>query len=243
MLHQVRGIVFKTVKYAESSVICTVYTDKFGIQSYLINGVRGTKSKNKQSLVQPVSLLQMVVYHRENKQLQRVREFNFDYIYTSLPFAITKSSIALFLIEILYKTIREHESNEALFDFIHNSFVALDKMTGQMGAFHLHFLVHLSRYLGFMPADNYAPSNPVFDLREGTYCASDPGHGDIIQYPESKWLFRLSGIEAYAADESTIPKPSRKKLLRQLITYYALHIESFGRVRSVDILEQVLASG
>lgn len=242
MLHQVKGIVFKSVKYSETSAICTVYTDKFGLQSYMINGVRGTRSKNLQALVRPLSILQMTVYHRENKNLQRIREIGFDHIYTALPFDIAKSSVGLLIVEVLTKTIKEQESNQPLFDFIYHQLIYLDEYKGSVANFHLFFLVNLSSYLGFAPGSNFSPTQTFFDLKGGNFCASTPDNHFYIELPDSEWLYRVMMLVAFDDNAIKMPAPVRKRLLRKLITYYELHVESFGRVRSVEILEQVLSS-
>ena len=73
--HKTKGIVLRTVKYGETSVIVAVFTEKFGVQSYLVNGVRIStkKGSGKANLFQPSAILEMVVYHNELKQLQRLR--------------------------------------------------------------------------------------------------------------------------------------------------------------------------
>ena len=120
MIHQTRGIVFKTIKYSETSVISKIYTEKFGLQSYLINGVRSEKSKIKAGLLQTMSILDMQVYYRENKNLNRVKEITAAYVFQSLPFDALKRSAGLFVMDVLNKCIREQESNEDLFQFTQN---------------------------------------------------------------------------------------------------------------------------
>ena len=75
--HKTKGIVLKTVRYGETSIIAGIFTELFGLQSYLINGVRITSKKGsgKANLLQPGAILDMVVYHNELRNLQRVKEF------------------------------------------------------------------------------------------------------------------------------------------------------------------------
>ena len=76
MVHNTKGIVLRVVKYGETSVIVTIYTELFGIQSYIVNGVRTTSKKgaSKASLFQPAAILDLIVYHNELKNLQRIKE-------------------------------------------------------------------------------------------------------------------------------------------------------------------------
>src|SRR3990172_7140574 len=121
MIYKTRGIVLHHIKYSETSVIAKIYTELFGLQSYLINGVRSQKAKVKANLLQPLSLVDMIVYHKEKKGLQRIRDVSGNPPLSSIPYDFPKSSVALFIAEILYKSIREEEANTNMFEFIFHS--------------------------------------------------------------------------------------------------------------------------
>ena len=97
MLQQTQGIVLKTFKYSETSLIVRIYTEKLGLQSYLINRVRHKKAKIKPALLQGLSVLDMVVYHRQNKNIQHIKELKLAYVFSAIPFDTVRSSIALFI--------------------------------------------------------------------------------------------------------------------------------------------------
>ena len=119
MLSSTKGIVIHHFKYSEKSVIAKIYTKKYGLQSYILNGVRNKKSKNKAAYLQPLSLVEIDANHKDNKGLQRVKTIEFEIPFNSIPFEIGKSSIAFFIAEILYKSIKEEEANIPLFEFLH----------------------------------------------------------------------------------------------------------------------------
>src|SRR3954470_10795259 len=118
MLHKTRGIVFKTTDYGESSVIVQVFTEKFGLQSYLINGVKKPKAKISRNMLQPLHLLDMVVYHKSAGNVQRIYELKTSPVLLSIPYDVIKSSMAMFLNEVLYKAIKQQTADENLFDFV-----------------------------------------------------------------------------------------------------------------------------
>ncbi|HEY1023883.1 MAG TPA: DNA repair protein RecO, partial [Sphingobacteriaceae bacterium] len=105
MLHKTRGIVFKTTDYSESSVVVQVFTEKFGLQSYLINGVKRPKAKIRSNILQPLHLLDMVVYHKPAGNIQRVAEVRQVPVFQTIPYDVVKSSLVLFLNEVLHKSI------------------------------------------------------------------------------------------------------------------------------------------
>src|ERR1700750_1569339 len=115
MYFKTRAIVLHTIKYSETSVIAKIYTERFGLVSYIVKGVRSAKSKSKASLLQPLTLLEMEVSPRETKQFQFIKEFRRAYNYRAIPFDIMRSSVALFLLEVISKSIREHEENTEMF--------------------------------------------------------------------------------------------------------------------------------
>ena len=143
MYHTTRGIVLHCIKYSETSVIAKIYTEKLGLQSYMVKGVRAAKSKSKAAMLQPLTLLEMEVSHRENKGLQYIKEFRRAFIYQSIPFDTLKSTISFFLLEVISKTIREHEPNDELFEFLYESLCALDRAEKLNPDFHLVFLLRL----------------------------------------------------------------------------------------------------
>ena len=159
MLYKTRGIVFKTTNYSESSVVVQVFTEKFGLQSYLINGIKKPKSKIKLNSLQPLHLLDMVVYHKSTGGIQRVSELRHQPVFLTIPYDIVKSSIVLFLNEVLYKSLKQHEADEVLFEFLFHAIEILDSVSVGLANFHLYFLLRLTRFLGFYPGQMIHPGN------------------------------------------------------------------------------------
>ena len=158
-LHHTKGIVLRTVKYGETSVIVTIFTELFGVQSYLVNGVRTSSKKGsgKANLFQPTSILEMVVYHNELKQLQRIKEFKWSFLYQNILSEVRKNAVALFMIELLTKCLKQPEANAELFHFAEDSFIHLDEANDAVTAnFPLFFALHLPVFFGFRFSDNYS---------------------------------------------------------------------------------------
>ena len=242
MLHHTKGIVFSTVKYSESSVVAKIYTEELGLQSYMINGVRRAKASTKPALLQPLTLLDMVVYFRENKNLQRIKEVKLAYTFVAIPFDIVKSSVALFMAEILYKTIKETaESNQEQFDFLYHYIQFLDQTPESVANVHLHFLLNLSRYLGFHPQNNFDKEKcRLFDLQEGIFVGQRPVHPHYFDPNCSEVLSILMESRVQHLHEIRLKRSLRRVLLDGLIQYFELHIENFREVKSIRILNEVL---
>ena len=151
MLHKTQGIVLRFVKYGETSIIATIYTEEFGLASYIINGVRSTRSKGKIALFQPLSLLDLVVYHKEGRNINRLSEVKSLDPLNDLRSNIIKTTLGMFLVEVLNKCIKEEAPNEALFRYISDSIKVLNELNSNYENFHLVFLFKLSKFLGFAP--------------------------------------------------------------------------------------------
>jgi DNA repair protein RecO (recombination protein O) len=240
MLQKTSGIILHTTKYSDTSLIAKIYTSNFGLCSYIINGVRGKKSKNKASLFQPMSLVELVVSNSEKEKLQRISEINNQHPYSDIPYNIVKSSIAMFLNEILYKTIKERNVDEGMFEYIKNSLLILDLKTENCSNFHLCFLVQLSRFFGFYPQGNYNTNTPFFDLREGRFISSLPPHPYYLKPQYSLLLDNLAKSNYEMLHLLKIDKHERKELLQFLILFYQLHL-SFTEIKSLEVLQEVIA--
>lgn len=240
MLYKTRGIVFKTTNYSESSVVVQVFTEKFGLQSYLINGIKKPKSKIKLNSLQPLHLLDMVVYHKPSGGIQRVSELRHQPVFLSIPYDIVKSSIVLFLNEVLYKSLKQHEADEVLFEFLFHTIEILDSISAGLANFHLYFLLRLTRFLGFYPDMTLAKDGAYFDLMDGRYTPQQPPHALILEPAYAAVWTSIINSNFDDLESLKISAASRKFLLEKILTYYRCHVEGFGQIRSHEVLEEVL---
>ena len=237
MLQKVRGIVLKTTDYSDTSVVAQILTDKFGMQAYLINGVKKTKSKNKMSMLQPLHLLDMVVYHKMNSNLQRISEIRPQPIFKTIPYDFIKTSIVIFLNEVLYKSIKQQGEDQDLFDFIFNAISWFDECAVPSANFHLAFLLKLTRFLGFAPNEEQRSDQYYFDLQEGEYVSRIPTHPNYLGQDDAKSFVSLYKTAIEKIDSINLDSVKRRLILDKILIYYKLHTSSFGEVKSHKILE------
>ncbi len=230
MVFKTRGLVLRFIRYRETSIIVSIYTEAFGIQSYLVNSVRSARSKKtKIALYQPLTLLDLVVYHREKSQLQRISEAKCAYPFVSIPLDHKKAAISLFLVEVLSKTLKVQMENQSLFEFLWESVKYFDRDPVVVENFHLIFLQRLSHYLGF-GAHNVAEI-------EGQI-RSMPG-APTLDSQESKILEFVLKADYMANIEMT--HSQRQHLLQALLYFYRWHVEQFGIIKSLPVLNQVFS--
>lgn len=247
MTHTTSGIVLRTVKYGETSVIATIYTSKFGLQSYLVNGVRKATAKGgKAIMLQPAALLQLEVYHSELKNLQRIKEISWAHIYRELYNDVVRNSIATFLIELLTKVFRQPETNEDLYLFIEDAFLSVDRCAPDVTAnFAIWFSLQLPQFFG-LQLQEATPAilkgdSLYLDMIAGQFTNTLPQHP---QYLEGEWALIIADLlkvmQPTELAEFKLKKEARRTLLHALLQFYQYHFQDFGTMRSLKIMQEVL---
>jgi DNA repair protein RecO (recombination protein O) len=243
-LHKTKGIVLKTVKYGETSIIVTIFTELFGIQTYLVNGVRASSKKGtgKANLFQPTAILDLIVYHNELKQLNRIKEFKWAAIYNNILSDVPKNAVALFMVELLTKCLKQPESNPDLFQFAEDCFLHLDKSKGSVTAnLPLFFALHLPLHFGFRITDNYDSTHTYLDLQEGVFTDEQPRHPHFLEDKQaSTAALLLKVMQPEELEEIKLNHDFRRQLLHQFETYFALHVQDFGTMKTLPVLREVL---
>lgn len=232
-----RALVFSAIKYAEADLIVTCFTEDFGLKSYMLRGVlKSKKGKLRTSLFQPLTLLQLEAYHKDRGTLERISEAKVLQPYQSLHTEVVKSSVVLFLAEILKSSIQEEEANTMLFEYITNALHWLD-LHDRIANFPILFLLKLSTHLGFYP-DTSRAHLPYFNLMEGNF-ESQP-YGDYCETGEAvETLKGFFGINFDALEQKKTTKNQRLEALNLILKYYQLHLQTFKKPKSLLVLNQL----
>lgn len=239
MIKSTNAIVLHQLKYSESSVIVTLYTEEFGRQSYMINGIRSPKSRAKMGVLQPLFLLEIQAYHKGGRDVQRMKEFKATSIYNDIPFNIVKSTMAMFLAEMLNKVLRSEEADASVFEFMQNAFVYFDSMESGSANFHLWFLTKMLGYLGFQLENNHSNLNVFFDMKAGAFVPQRPSFPNTPNTEESKFLAQLIDLEIQRIDDLAIDGITRSRLLTVILEYYAIHFDGLGSINSLKVLQEI----
>jgi len=241
VLKQSRGIVLSFVKYSESSIIAKIYTEEFGLQSYVAKGVRTKKSKTKIALFEPLTQVEIIAYHKENKSIHNLREIRINYAYQSIPFDPTKRAILFFLDELLIKTIKEESPAKEFFEWLSNALTWFDMNDDVPLNFHLAFMMQMTRFLGFYPKKEISKNFSYFDMENGEFSNSLPANPNYLSGEIIEFFKMLQESTFENASKIIINSSQRRKLLEALIVYYKLHFPGFGDVKSVEVLKAVLS--
>ncbi len=246
MTHKTKGIVLRTVKYGESSLVVTVFTELFGVQTYMANGVRSNKkSGNKSIMLQAGAILDMEVYHNELKNLQRIKESSWAYIYNQVMSDVVRNSIALFMVELLFKSLRQPEGHPDLFYFSEDILKQLDTANPEVVAnLPLYFTLQLPYFFGFKINESFQLSeneNLVLDLAEGKFTEERPSHTHVLEGTNAMITAELlRTMHPDELKEIKLNRHTRRDLLSKYLEYYALHLPEFGQMKTWNVLQEVI---
>ncbi len=240
MLIETDAIVISTLKYGDSSLIARCYCKELGLKSFMLKGILSSKKGQlKKSLFQPLSIINLITQVKNDNRegLHFIKEARVRFPLIEIPSDIKKNTVALFLSEALTRVITEEGApNPILYHFIQKNVILLEQK-GFSPLFHLKFMIDLSQHLGFYPNQSDLKED-YFDLESGCFCSSSPSKyvigGDLVIA-----FKKLLGTNFETMNDLTIPNSLRTKVLSVLIDYFNLHLQGFGKIKSVDILHEI----
>ena len=236
-----RGIVLRTVKYGETSVIVDIFTEEKGLRTFIAGGVRAAKTRMPFGLFQAMTIVELVSYFRDtDKGMNRLKEVRAAEIFTGIPFDLRRGAVALLMAEVCRKCIHDSDEHRELFEFLLDQLRWLDTTQHPVANIHLHFLIHLSGHLGFQPSAEPDNTGIFLDLKEGVYTAAPPMHIYYLEPEQTRHWEALFHISLEQCHEIALSRVERKTLLQKLLAFYRLHIPGFAEIHTPEVLEMVL---
>jgi DNA repair protein RecO (recombination protein O) len=235
-----RGIVLRLLPFNDKNRIVKIYTEHFGLRTFIVSASNTKLSRQKTALLQALQPISLETSFSETTKLTRLSEINAAGSINHAMQHHTKRSILLFLNEVLYKCLREEQADEPLFNFILESINYLEKTDKNCNNYHLVFLTKMCQYLGFMPVSNYSNYHKYFYYREGLF---DNFKSDNIMMDEeqSKLFAHLLQLNFNDMELLNLHTNARNKLLENILFYYTQHLPSFKEIKSLEILAEIHA--
>lgn len=243
MLTRTKGITLRSVKYGDSSIIATIFTQDLGIQTYMVQGVRSsTAGKNRAAFFQPGMLLELVVSQQSQKNMQRIREFQAAHIYNTLHEDIVKNSILIFSVEVLLRVLPEHAPMPSLFTHAYDFFIYLDKAAVNEAAnLPIYFMIECSRELGYELTGMWSEQTPYLNLREGGFTDHPPSAPPYISDDEARVLNQLLLAPDFASiGRIQMSSTARANLTDWYIAFLQQHTQHMGNIKSLAVLRAIL---
>lgn len=240
MLHKTEGIVLGSSGYNDRYSIVKILTRDFGIASYLLPLSHNKKAKIKTSLFFPLSVLNLEVEHFPLREIHRLKEAERQFPIYDICCNMVKVSLAFFLSEFMLRVIRETDSNEFTFDYIKNSVETLEAAEKGLANFHISFIIGLTRFAGIYPnwenMDNYG----YFDLLNGEFICNVPYHSHFLNREQSAYLSDLQRMNYGNMHLFKLSRENRNVILDYLIEYYRLHLYEFPKLKSLEVLRDLV---
>jgi DNA repair protein RecO (recombination protein O) len=241
MIEKAKAIALHSVRYGEKSIIAYLYSEEFGRITLMVNSAFGKgKSSKKAIYFQPLNLVNIVFYRgTRSHSMGRLREVSFCSSLSNIHSNNTKRAIALFMGEVIYRTVREEERNASLFAFLEYSIQTLEVVEEGVQNFHIIFLAQLSKYLGFYPNGNYSADTPFFDIKSGLFCEIQPEHDSFLSIEQSELLSFALKLNYVEGINIKLNGRQRNSFLESLLRFYSFHNDSVQGIRSLPVLRQV----
>lgn len=241
MITKTRGIVLRSVRFGESSLIVDVLTKSSGRVSFMVHIPKTSKGKIKKQYFQPMTLLDFEYDFRQRSNLQRIKDVRVSLPYFSIPIDPAKSCISLFLSEFIYYATRNEQENPTLFTYISTSLEWLDNAYEDFANFHLVFMMRLGKFLGFHPfLEDFTPGC-FFDLRNGCFTLSMPLHADFLNAADAGHLYNLMRMNFDTMKLFKLSHDDRNRITEIVLRYYKLHLPNMPELQSFDVLREVFA--
>jgi DNA repair protein RecO (recombination protein O) len=241
MLLNTKSIVLRQVKYGETSLIITLFTEAFGMQSYMLKGIRNDKSK-RAGLLQIGSLLDIVAEHKPNRQLQHLKEFRPSYLYDSLHEEVIKNAIAIYSVELLQKLLPKEEEMQSLFLFTESFFKSLDTLQLNFIAnYPLYFTIQCGKFFGYNINGAYSATTPYLDVQNGIFVSQPPSNSSILykeDVPALSAIIQTEHLEE--VHQISLNAATRGRMLDWYIQFLQHHTQHLANLKSLAILKTIL---
>lgn len=233
----------RTVKYGETSIICTLFTELLGMQSYMVKGVRSARAgSRKANQLFPSSILDMVVHDQPHKNLQIIKEYQPHIIYQSIHEDVVKNGVALFAIEVVTQLLAAHDPQPELFVFLENFLVTLDQSERKdIANFPLYFIIQAGKISGYHISGIHSAATDFVDVHEGHFSKEASHYPPFINGREAALMSELNtAISFEEIKKVAMSGVERKNVLQYFIIFLQLHVPHFRELKTIPILTAIL---
>ena len=239
MREKLRGIVINVIKYNEKHNIAHVYTDKLGMQAFLVRQGTTHAARSRNAMFMPLSMLEFEATLRPNHDLGTLHDVRRTMPLMSIYSDPMKNAIAMFLSELLSRTIQEQEQNMVLYSFIKSCIVRLEHMSGSVANFHICFLYRLGQFIGIQPDIDSYHKGYWFNMNDGVFTSSPSAGMKTLTPAQAQVLPLLSRMTFDNMHLFKFNREQRNEMIDVMLSYYRIHNSTLGTLRSPDVLKQL----
>ena len=239
MVTKTKSIVLHSVKYTDNSIIVSLFTRNHGKITCIVRGLHSKTSKYKTVFFQPLTILDIELSFKHNKNLQSIKDISIENPLVSIHENLHKQTIVLFLNEIINKTTKDGEINEALFNYLLFSLQLLDTINSGIANFHLVFIGNLTKHLGFFPQNTFSDESPYFNIKSASFQKTKDAH--CFEKGLSHRFSEILNSDFTNLEKLELNRQQRVELLSGIMDYLMLHLPGLKDLKSLDILQEVFS--
>jgi DNA repair protein RecO (recombination protein O) len=234
-----KAIVLSSIPYSESSIICKLYTEEFGLKSYIVRSAKKKNSPTPTSHFQPLNIIEFEAYNSIKSKLETIRTSSLILENQNLNFSIVKNAITFFVAEIIHLSLKEANPNKELFDYLFNQIHLLKNSKDEdLAEFHLYFMIEFADHLGLAPMNNYSEYEVFFDPIAGKF--TNKADAQNFNKQTSFTLHKFISQKEITNEKICKNKVERNIILEALIIFYSIHITNHSQIKSHKILTTIL---
>ena len=234
-----KAIVLSSIPYSESSIICKLYTEEFGLKSYIVRSAKKKNSPTPTSHFQPLNIIEFEAYNSIKSKLETIRTSSLILENQNLNFSIVKNAITFFVAEIIHLSLKEANPNKELFDYLFNQIHLLKNSKDEdLAEFHLYFMIEFAEHLGLAPMNNYSEYEVFFDPIAGKF--TNKADAQNFNKQTSFTLHKFISQKEITNEKICKNKVERNIILEALIIFYSIHITNHSQIKSHKILTTIL---
>lgn len=230
------GIVLRTTRYSDTSLVVKIYTEAQGTQSFIVKNAFSKKSQTKASFFSPLAIVHITYRDHDDSRLKHIRDIIRKDSPACAGFSPVRDALVLFCNEVLYKLLFDSGPDAQLYGFLETEIKQINVTEHFQPDFPARFLLRLSTTLGFCPENNCDETTCHFSLSESRFVKYSLNSQNELPVAESRYLSHLLNQENTEYANRTI----RNSLLRSLIEYFKIHNGQIHEIESAEILAAVL---
>ncbi len=227
------------LNYSDSRIITHVLTPDLGKIPLMVNKNKGKKSNGKAGYFQALNLLNIELSYKENRNIQQLTDVQIASPANNLTVEFQKQSIVILLADVLNRCIKEMEPDKELFHYVWYAVVKFDKLDKAAVNFHLYFLTHLMKYLGFEPGNQWNSNDKYLDMDSGLFVGDALISSSCLTERESGILYRFMNYSFDEIPENGVSNADRRLGIEAVLNYFDRHIPNFGKLKSYEILKAI----
>ncbi len=180
--------------------------------------------------------MNLEISYRESRNVQHLVDVRIAAHTNDLAVDFHKQNVAILLADVLHRCTKDLEPDQDMFQYVWHAVLMFDSVDKAAVNFHLYFLTHLMKYLGFEPGNQWSDDNRYLDMDSGLFVADAHINSSCLTERESGIIYRFMNFSADEIPEKGFSNQDRRQGIEAVLNYFDHHIPNFGKLKSYKVL-------